>query len=108
MVRAGDMFEIITIQQPIETVTNGDLVTTWQTITAQPAAVMTTGGMEVYRGRQLRADVTHLVTTIAAGLVIPANPTWRILWGTRELNIVSVINVDNRNRQIEFLCRERL
>ena len=65
-----------------------------------------TGGSEVLRGDQKVAVATHTVTLRADELTKQINPTYRLKWGARHLNIESVVNVDQGDRLLELKCRE--
>lgn len=64
-------------------------------------AITPTGGTELFRGRQLEASVTHLITMRRSSLSARILPTWRLRYGDRLFYLRSVINVGERGQEIE-------
>ena len=60
-------------------------------------------GREAEVARQVRADLTHAVTFRARTVVGPGD---RLTYLGRIFNVESSLNVDERNRQLNLLCRE--
>ena len=58
---------------------------------------------EYFGSQQPKGEVTHkVVIRYYKGVQLD----WRVLWGTRQFNIVSIINVDERNKEMVLLCKE--
>lgn len=62
-------------------------------------------GRELLQAQQVQAEVTHRVRIrYRSGL----DPSMQIVFGTRTFDIVSIINLEERDREIEILCKELL
>ena len=69
------------------------------------ASVRPVKGREYFAARQENAEVTAVVTMrYLSGIT----PDMRIVFGDRVFEIVSVINVDERNRVLELMCKEAI
>jgi SPP1 family predicted phage head-tail adaptor len=81
-----------------------------EVVDAPYAAVATVwGSVEPLSGReqlwaqQVQAEITHKVRVRYSNLV---TPECRIRFGTRYFNILSIINREERNRELEIMCKE--
>ncbi len=75
-----------------------DVLTTWATV--QPVS-----GREFQEGAQVEAEVTHKVwLRWRAGVAL--TPEMRVVYDGRVLDILSAVNVEERNRMWLLLCRE--
>ena len=63
-------------------------------------------GREAIVAKQVKAEATHALTTRYLGSAVPINPTWWWQLGTRRFGIASMQNVEERNRQYEFILVE--
>ena len=62
-------------------------------------------GRELLLAQQIQATVTHRVRIrYHSGL----DPSMQIVFGTRTFDILSIINLEERNRELEIMCREVL
>lgn len=77
-----------------DTYTTGDMVA----MDVQPIR-----GMERFRAGEVESELTHLVTM---RYPTTASASDRVLFGERTLELVSVINVDERNQVIEMTAKE--
>ena len=79
-----------------ETITWTDVDTVWGSV--EPIS-----GREYFLAQQVQSEVTHRVTIrYYAGM----NPGWRIKFGTRIFDVLSVINTEERNREMILMTRE--
>lgn len=67
------------------------------------AEVIETGGGEYIRGRQVEAHISALVTIRYRNDI---NPTMRIKYGSRYLNILSVIDPTGYRSELVLSCQE--
>ena len=81
----------------------GQPVKTWATTATVWGAVEPIGGKEAYRAQAERADLSHLVVIRYRSGVTPMT---RILFGTRTMDIESVVDPEERHRELHLLCRE--
>lgn len=102
--RAGDLRHEVYLQAPSKSFdSEGAEVITWTTIATVWAAVVPLTGREYYEAKALNAELTHKVTIRYRRNV---QTTWRVLYGSRALGIVSVADVEERHEQLELLCKE--
>lgn len=105
--KAGKLRHKVTIQSRTLTADSyGGQTETWATFAAGVwAAVEPLTSSEQWRAQQAQASVSHRVTIrYLAGV----EPTMRVLFGTRHLNIGSIRNIEERNKELELLCTEAL
>lgn len=86
------------------TPTTGETTPSFTTYAANvPAEVIETSGGEYIRGRQVEAGIVAMVTIrYRSGL----DPTMRIKYGTRYLNIGSIIDPTGYRSELLIMCRE--
>ena len=100
----GDLRHRVTYQEPVETLdAYRQPVVTWQAVGTYWAEVRPLAGRELEVARQLRADVTHAVAMRRVGAI---GPKGRLLFRGRTLNIVSVLDVGERRRELKLVCAE--
>lgn len=60
-------------------------------------------GREYYQARAINAEISHRVTIrYRSGL----KTSWRLLYGTRALEIISIADVEEKHIELELLCKE--
>lgn len=103
---AGKLRHRVTIQRMTETQNDyGETTQTWSDFAVSDASISPLSGREAFQAMQMQADVTHkVVTRYVAGVT----PRMRLTFGERLFNIESVINSEERNIQLELLCKESL
>lgn len=101
---AGSLRYSIKIQQKnvtrdsfgAETIAWTDVATVW-------AAIEPLQGREFFNAQQVNAEVT---TRIRVRYRSGVTPAMRMLLGSRVFDIQSVINLDERNRELHLMCKE--
>lgn len=63
-------------------------------------------GHEAIVAKQVKAEATHGLTTRYLGSAIAICPTWYWMLGARKFGIASIQNIEERNRQYEFILVE--
>jgi SPP1 family predicted phage head-tail adaptor len=102
--RAGSLRHRITIQEPIKTTdAHGGQSITWNGYHVCWAEIVPEDGSEKVVAEQSTSLTTHTVKIRYDSRVISEH---RVLFGIKPLNIVSVINVDLKNRQLVLKCTE--
>jgi SPP1 family predicted phage head-tail adaptor len=108
--RAGKLRYLITIQrQTGATDTTGNETLTWKTYATvwawiEPYVGSARAGREEFAGSQMVGlDYTRVHLRYLAGLA----PKDQILYGTRVFDIQAVNNRDERNAEMELICKER-
>ena len=67
------------------------------------ASIEPLSGRELFQAQQVQAEVTHRVRMrYLAGVTAKMKG----YYGTREFQILSVANRDERNRELEIMCKE--
>lgn len=99
----GQLRHRVTIESASE-LTTGEPNPTYTTLAASiPAEVIETRGGEYVRGRQIEAGIAAVVTVRYRSDI---TPDMRLLYGTRYLNIVSVIDPTGFRSVLELACQE--
>jgi SPP1 family predicted phage head-tail adaptor len=73
------------------------------TYTAVQASIKPISGREYFAAQSTQADVTH---RIGLRYLSGVTPKMHVGYGTRIFDILSVINADERNRELQLMCRE--
>lgn len=101
---AGEMRYSLTIQEPINTQNSyGETIQTWRDFATVNGGVKPSSAREFWRASQQVADATHGVTIRYLPGVLP---TMRILYGARVLNIISVLDNEERHVELNLICKE--
>lgn len=102
---AGKLRHRVTIQQATDgRDAVGGATLTWSTFQANfPVAIIPRSGREAEFGGRVSANVSH---RIEGRYITGVTPKMRIVKGDRVFNIESILNVDERNREMHFYCKE--
>jgi SPP1 family predicted phage head-tail adaptor len=103
-IRAGELRKRITIQQP-QSVKDSSLgqKVSWSTFRACWAAVEPLSGTERLQYAQLYPELSIRVTVrYTKGL----SPKMRVLYGTRTFEILDVLDLQERHKETQLMCRE--
>ena len=105
-IAAGSLRRRVTLCQPSPSRNSlGETVPGWAAVFDCWASVEPLSGRELWQAAQVQADVTHRVRIrYHPGI----GPTWIVRYQGLQLNILSAINVEERNRQWELLCMEQV
>jgi len=102
--RAGKLRHRIVVETFTETVSNlGEVSRSWSTSTTRWASIKATAHREEERNRQIEDRATHWVTMRH---VDGLSPNDRLKYGSRVFNILSVDNVEERDRKMLVRCVE--
>lgn len=102
--RAGRLRHRLTIQQRNETQgATGEVVLTWTTYATVWGAVEPVSGRELLAGDRVAAEASVRVLVRYLSGVTTRH---RVLFGSRLLEIVAVIDRDERHVELELLCNE--
>ena len=102
--RSGRLRHRVTIQSPV-VATNGygERIVTWSTVATVWAAVEPLRGREFFDAEQVQAEISHrVVLRFRSGI----NSSMRLLHLSRVLHIQAIIDVDERHREMQLMCRE--
>ena len=104
--RAGELRKRFTVEQPAEAADClCQMVQTWSTFAVLWGELHPLVGTERIQAAQINANAdTQITVRYFAGIT----NKMRIRYGARIFQIVSALNVDERNREIDLLCTEHL
>jgi SPP1 family predicted phage head-tail adaptor len=96
----------VTIQRPTEGSADGlsEKPIIWVNVITVSAEVLPQSGREFYRGSQIIAELTHVVSIRYRSGV---DETMRLQLGKRYLNIISAQNVEEADRELLLYCVEQ-
>ena len=103
--RSGSLRHYVTIQKVTVTQDSdtGEPSESWSTLAQVWAAVEPLSGREFMNAQQVESQITHRVRIRARDDV---TPDMRISHDSRTLNIESVINIEERDRELHLMCTE--
>jgi SPP1 family predicted phage head-tail adaptor len=102
--RAGKLKHPIIIQEVTETQSEtGAPAETWSTFAEVWAAIEPLRGREFFASKQIQAEVT---TRIRIRYLEGITPKMRVLWGERIYLIDAIIDLEERHREMQLMCRE--
>lgn len=103
---AGTLRDRLELQQPVRAQNSfGEKVIAWHTRMTRWAAIVPASTSERTHGGQ---TVSVLNYRVAMRYDPQIGPDWRICWGTRVLDIVSVADPDGRKRELQILATEHV
>jgi SPP1 family predicted phage head-tail adaptor len=85
--------------------TAGQQVDTWTEIGQEWVTINPVTGREYFNASGERAEVTHRIRMVYGRTVAPRD---RIVYGARIFDIKSVLNLDERNRELELMVSEHV
>jgi len=102
--RAGQLRHLVTVKSPTHTADGkGGIATTWGTVTTCWASVEPLRGREWIESHLENSEVTgRVVMRYKAGI----RPDYMVYFGDRTFQIISVINTEERNRELQLMVRE--
>ena len=103
--RAGRLKHKILIEEPTAGTADsyGESEYTWTTYATAWADVVPQNAREYIAAQQLMASMTHLLNL---QYISGVTSKMRVKLGTRYLNIISAINLGERNRTLQLVCQE--
>ncbi len=105
VINAGRLRQKVTVQKRTEKQNrDGDVQGCWVDQETRRAAILPLSGNEVFESDQTDARLKLRVVMRAQGLTLTED--MRLKYGTRILNITSVMNIEERGRKIVAMCTE--
>jgi head-tail adaptor len=84
----------------------------WTTVAPRYADVIAISGAEPFQGQQISPDVTHRIEmrSFVPGDGTRFTPAWRILWGSRIFNLISILNPGEQAQGtlMQLACKEEV
>ncbi len=103
---AGKLNKKVTIQSAVEVQSNtGEVTTTWVLLAVVWASVTPLVGNELYKLKSVDAKIS---VKIRIRYISGITTKMRILYGSRSLNILSIINIKEKNKELLIMCDEIL
>ncbi len=84
------------------------MVGTYTTLAIRWASVNPLRGRELAQFQQVHADVSHRIRLRYDSSLMVLTPKDRVALGSRNFEILSVINIQEANRNLELICKENL
>jgi SPP1 family predicted phage head-tail adaptor len=99
---------ILTVEQDvIGNEYEGEPATTPETVCSVWGNIQPLTGREYQQAQQMQSNVSHKITTeLLPQNLGPATSRMRLKHGTRTFEVQSVVNVEERNRELEWMCTE--
>jgi SPP1 family predicted phage head-tail adaptor len=105
-VKIGKLRHRIAIEQVAETRdADGSVIEGWSAHATVQASIEPISGREYIAAQSTQADVTH---RIRLRYLSGITPKMRVNYNSRIFDILSVINVGERNRELQLMCRESI
>ena len=102
--RAGELRNRITLQKPVQTRnTFNEMVTTYPDVATVWAAVEWRSGRRYESANQLNSEIQGIIRIRYRSDI---KPEWRIKYGTRYIQILSIANVYEKDRELQLNCKE--
>lgn len=86
----------------------GGLTQSWATLVTRRAAVEPLRGREYFAAQQNTAQVSMRIRLRYDTALAAVTPKHRVAFGSRTFDIESVINVEERNVEIQLMCVEQV
>ena len=103
-IAAGKLRHRVQLQSKTETQsTTGEVTLVWATSSTRWASIEPLQGQELFAAQQVSASVTHRITM---RYVANVKPQHRILYGARVFDIQSVLDIQERHKELRLMARE--
>jgi SPP1 family predicted phage head-tail adaptor len=104
VMRAGGLRHRIVIQEATETQNSfNEAVPVWSTFAERYASLVPQSGREFIAASQIVPELQALITL---RWVNGVTPKMRVQMGTRVFDILAVLDLEGRNREMQLACRE--
>jgi len=101
--KIGKLRNVVEIQELTETRSEfGEVLKSWETTSCPWASVMPLSGQELEIARQINNQISHAVVIRFQEI----STTNRILFKGRTLEILSILNTEERDRELHIFCKE--
>jgi len=101
--RAGKLRHRVTIQTPTVTTTRGQETTTWTTYDTVWASIEPLYGREYWEAAKINSEITAKITMRWRRGI---KPQMRCVYGPRIFEIISIIDDQQLNRQLQLMVKE--
>ena len=109
MIYAGALRQMVTIQRNEPALDQyGEESENWQYYATRRASVKPIRGREYFTSKEVASEVTHRIVMRHDRKVGAITPKDRIVMGSREFDIDSIMNIEERDRMLEIMAVERI
>lgn len=102
-VSLGELRHRVSLQTKTITKAEGIPQENWTTVATVWAAIADLSGKEYFQAASVQSEVTSRIRIRYRPGITPA---MRVFYGSRLFTILSVIDKDERHREIELMCKE--
>lgn len=102
---SGERRHRVALEEPTVAIVSGESSTTWTNRGDRWASVEPLAGRELWRARQVQADVTHRIR-LPWESTLSLTTQWRVRWGTRIFQLLAVLRPAERRVEWELLAKE--
>lgn len=103
--RAGQLKHLLSIERVTEIQNSfGEPVREWQEVSKAYGAIYPIRGIERYMSMEKHAKATHEINI----RYISITPKDRIIYQNRVFEIISILNLGERNRQLKIIVEEQV
>jgi SPP1 family predicted phage head-tail adaptor len=107
--RAGRLSNKVKFQRAVETANSfGEMIKTWEDIVEAWASVDPMRGGERFAALQVQANIDTRITVRWQSALSTLGPADRIVFGKKIYDIRAIINVHERNKELQIMCQEHL
>ena len=100
----GRLRHRITLMRQVNEINDyGATITKWESITTVWAEVKPLSGREYFSAQQVQSEIT---TQIWLRHLDGIKPSMRVKFGERFLEIIAVLNTQERNVSLQLMCKE--
>lgn len=104
MIEIGALNKRITIQYPTKVADGmGSFTETWNDGDTIWASLWSISANEMVRSMQMSMEVTHRIRIRYRSVL---RPDWRLKFGNRYFNIISIINPNEKNEMLDIMAKE--
>lgn len=102
--QAGRLRHRVSIQQRVEARNGyGELISTWSTLATVWGSVEPIRGREFFEAEQVQSEIS---TRVRIRYYDGITAQMRVLFGSRKLQILAVIDVNERHKEMQLMCKE--
>lgn len=105
-------YHTLTVQSPAGTTgTDGHIDYTsdanWTTEGTIKGYFTSKAGREFVQGKRLQADHSQMIETVSTNFSRSIETSWRLVFGTRNFEILSAVDVNEERRMVQLEVKER-
>lgn len=105
--RSGRLRHRLSLQSPTHANTVGTITTTWGTVAAIWGSIepLRVGSREFYDSAVINAEIS---AKVIIRYTADIEPDYKIVFGARTFEIISIINVDEKDKEMQLMVKEEV